>query len=123
MSDPADIRPLAVVTGASSGIGYELAKLCAQNGFDLVIAADRPGIAEAASAFAAMGAQVDHLQVDLSSLDGVDELCARSIIEREHQSVVRESRSRFFRAFQLRLHGFGQFINPTDREKPHPVLN
>ena len=35
-------RPLAVVTGASSGIGYELARLCAENGFDLVIAADRP---------------------------------------------------------------------------------
>jgi short-subunit dehydrogenase len=35
-------RPLAVVTGASSGIGYELAKLCAENGFDLIVAADRP---------------------------------------------------------------------------------
>jgi len=31
-----DIRPLAVVTGASTGIGYELAKCCAENGFDLV---------------------------------------------------------------------------------------
>jgi short-subunit dehydrogenase len=29
-----DVRPLAVVTGASTGIGYELAKLCAKNGFD-----------------------------------------------------------------------------------------
>ena len=34
------IRPLSVVTGASSGIGYELARLCAQDGFDLIIAAD-----------------------------------------------------------------------------------
>jgi NAD(P)-dependent dehydrogenase (short-subunit alcohol dehydrogenase family) len=38
----AAIRPLAVVTGASSGIGLELARECAKNGFDLVIAADRP---------------------------------------------------------------------------------
>jgi short-subunit dehydrogenase len=35
-----DIRPLAVVTGASSGIGYELAKLAPNDGYDLVIAAD-----------------------------------------------------------------------------------
>jgi short-subunit dehydrogenase len=30
-----DGRPLAIVTGALSGIGYELAKQCAKNGFDL----------------------------------------------------------------------------------------
>lgn len=36
-------KPLAMVTGASSGIGYELALICAQRGFDLVIAADRLG--------------------------------------------------------------------------------
>ncbi len=35
-------RPFAIVTGASSGIGLELAKLCAQNGFDLLVAADQP---------------------------------------------------------------------------------
>src|SRR5690348_16891471 len=33
-------RPLAVVTGASTGIGYELAKCCAREGFDLVVVAD-----------------------------------------------------------------------------------
>jgi short-subunit dehydrogenase len=33
---------LAVVTGASTGIGYELAKVCAENGFDLIIVADEP---------------------------------------------------------------------------------
>ena len=34
------IRPLAIVTGASTGVGYELAKRCAEAGFDLVVAAD-----------------------------------------------------------------------------------
>ena len=37
-------RPFAVVTGASTGIGYELAKCCVEDGFDLVVAADEPGI-------------------------------------------------------------------------------
>ena len=41
-------RPFAIVTGASSGIGRELARLCAQNGYDLLIAADEPEIHEAA---------------------------------------------------------------------------
>jgi NAD(P)-dependent dehydrogenase (short-subunit alcohol dehydrogenase family) len=39
MANP-DTRPLAVVTGASSGIGYELASLFSEVGFDLVVAAD-----------------------------------------------------------------------------------
>jgi short-subunit dehydrogenase len=35
-----DTRPFAIVTGASAGIGYELAKCCAEQGFDLLVAAD-----------------------------------------------------------------------------------
>lgn len=66
-------RPLAVVTGASSGIGYELAKLCAENGYDLVVAADTP-IDEAAQDFRNLGAQVDAVETDLATLEGVDEL-------------------------------------------------
>lgn len=69
-------RPLAVVTGASSGIGYELAKCCAENGFDLVIAADQPKINQAAQDFRAMGAQVESVQADLATTEGVDELYA-----------------------------------------------
>ncbi|MBW8815453.1 MAG: SDR family NAD(P)-dependent oxidoreductase [Caulobacterales bacterium] len=77
MSEPlanSEIRPLAVVTGASSGIGYELAKLACENGFDLIIAADRPEIVEAASAFQGVGARVEHLHVDLATTAGVDQL-------------------------------------------------
>jgi short-subunit dehydrogenase len=69
-----DIRPLAVVTGASSGIGYELARVCADNGFDLVIAADRPEIVEAAQALRQLGAEVDEIRVDLATIEGVDAL-------------------------------------------------
>ncbi|MFL5033657.1 MAG: SDR family NAD(P)-dependent oxidoreductase [Microvirga sp.] len=69
-------RPLAIVTGASTGIGYELAKLCVENGHDLVIAADDSSIEEAASTFRQMGATVEAVQADLATLDGVDRLYA-----------------------------------------------
>lgn len=69
-------RSFAVVTGASSGIGYELAKLCAQNGFDLLIAADQPEINQAAQDFRTLGVMVDAIQVDLATIEGVDKLYA-----------------------------------------------
>jgi short-subunit dehydrogenase len=69
-----ELRPLSVVTGASSGIGYELATLCARDGMDLIIAADRPEIVEAAQALRQHGVEVKPLQVDLSTTEGVDQL-------------------------------------------------
>jgi uncharacterized protein len=72
--DNATSKPLAVVTGASSGIGYELAKQFAQNGFDLVVAAEDPGIAQAAHAFEELGASVKAAQTDLATYDGVETL-------------------------------------------------
>jgi short-subunit dehydrogenase len=63
-------RPLAVVTGASSGIGLELALRCANEGFDLVIAADRP-LDQAVNALRARGAAVEALRVDLATAEGV----------------------------------------------------
>jgi short-subunit dehydrogenase len=56
-------RPLAVVTGASTGIGYEFAKRCAENGFDLVVAADEPEISAAAEQFRRSGARVEAFRV------------------------------------------------------------
>jgi short-subunit dehydrogenase len=71
-----DIRPLAVVTGASSGIGYELARLAAEQGHDLVVAADQPALVEAEQAFRALGAEVTSVQADLSTTEGCDALIA-----------------------------------------------
>jgi len=68
-------RPLAVVTGASTGIGYELARLFAADGFDLVLAADTP-LAEAEQGLASTGARIESLQVDLSTEEGVQALYA-----------------------------------------------
>jgi short-subunit dehydrogenase len=69
-------RPLAVVTGASSGIGFELAKCCAERGFDLVIAADESKIREAAEKLRTLGTTVDPIEADLATLEGVDKLYA-----------------------------------------------
>lgn len=69
-------RPLAVVTGASTGIGYELAKCCAEDGFDLIVAADEPEIKKAAADFAELGAKVNAVEADLATIEGVDKLYA-----------------------------------------------
>jgi short-subunit dehydrogenase len=67
-------RPLAVVTGASSGIGRELARCCAEHGYDLVIAADQPEIAQAAQELEAQGGRVEWVQTDLATEEGVSRL-------------------------------------------------
>jgi short-subunit dehydrogenase len=74
----ADTRPVALVTGASSGIGRELAKEFAENGFDLIIAAEDVGIHASAGALEGLGASVTTVQVDLSAGDGVQTLYDRA---------------------------------------------
>ncbi len=71
-------HPLAIVTGASTGIGYELARVCAEHGFDLLIAADEPEILTAAETIRDENdVVVDAVQVDLATIEGVDRLCAQ----------------------------------------------
>ena len=67
-------RPLAVVTGASNGIGYELAKQFARNGFDLLITATGDSINKAAHALAELGTKVETVEADLATYDGVEKL-------------------------------------------------
>ncbi|WP_404926683.1 SDR family NAD(P)-dependent oxidoreductase [Mesorhizobium sp. ORM16] len=68
---------LAVVTGASSGIGKELAKLCAKDGYNLVVAADEPAIQQAAEALGSHNIAVEALEADLATVEGVDRLISR----------------------------------------------
>ena len=70
-------RPLAVVTGASSGIGLELAKLFAAAEYDLIITAEDNDIHEARKGIAASGVSVAAAQVDLARAGGPEELYAR----------------------------------------------
>ena len=84
MADP--IRKLAVVTGASTGIGLELARQCAKNGYDLLIAADEAEIETAADELRREGGNVEAVQADLATLEGVDELYRR--IEGRHVDAL-----------------------------------
>lgn len=62
---------LAVITGASTGIGYELAKIAAAEGYDLIVAADEPQIDAAAGTVGATA-----VEADLSTFEGNDRLLA-----------------------------------------------
>jgi short-subunit dehydrogenase len=71
-----DNKPFAVVTGASSGIGFELAKQFAQNGFDVLVTAEDADLESAADQLQSTGAQIHSVQADLSTYDGVERLYA-----------------------------------------------
>jgi uncharacterized protein len=65
-------KGLAMVTGASTGIGFELAKLFADDGFDLIVVADDDAIQAAADKLGASGVGVRAVQVDLRKPDDVE---------------------------------------------------
>ena len=77
---------LAVITGASSGIGYELARCAIESGFDLLVAANEPAIHQAGQRLERHAAGlkdetrrsapvIDTLEVDLATAAGVERLC------------------------------------------------
>ena len=65
-------RKLAVITGASSGIGYELARFAVEDHYDLLICADEPEIEDAAEKLRRLGGTVQTMQVDLATRDGTN---------------------------------------------------
>jgi short-subunit dehydrogenase len=67
---------LAIVTGASTGIGFEIAHLAAQDGYDLLVVADEPLINNAADDFKRHGTQVTSIEADLATFEGNDTLLA-----------------------------------------------
>jgi short-subunit dehydrogenase len=69
-----DATQTALVTGASSGIGFELAREFAEHGYDLIVAADDAAIHDVPNRLVEYGAAVQPIQVDLRSPDGVQHL-------------------------------------------------
>ncbi|MFW2828567.1 SDR family NAD(P)-dependent oxidoreductase [Sphingomonas sp. ID0503] len=67
---------LAIVTGASTGIGFELAHLAAKDGYDLIVVADEPLINAASEDLKAHGTEVTAVEADLSTFEGNDQLLA-----------------------------------------------
>jgi len=73
--------PLAVVTGASSGIGKELARQFAQHGYDLLITAEDAELDGAAAELRTDGARVAAVRADLADYDGVEAVWSAIQIE------------------------------------------
>lgn len=67
----------AIITGASSGIGQELAKLAAKDGYDLLLVADTPFV-DPAAGLGSLDVSVETLETDLATLQGVDRLLAQA---------------------------------------------
>jgi uncharacterized protein len=100
MYDAEPRRPLAVVTGASTGIGLALARQFAERGYDLVIAADEPEIGDAARMLESSGSQVVAAQADLATAQGVEDL---------HGTVVGTGRPVAAAAFNAGVGSAGHF--------------
>ncbi|HEY7638750.1 MAG TPA: SDR family NAD(P)-dependent oxidoreductase [Steroidobacteraceae bacterium] len=94
---PPAARPLAIVTGASSGIGRELALVAAEQGFDLIVAADT-SLDESAAQLRALGAEVEAVQCDLATVEGVDQV-VRSVGDRPVAALLANAGHGLGRAF------------------------
>jgi short-subunit dehydrogenase len=74
--DESATRPFAVVTGGSSGIGYELTRQFVGNGYDVLIAAEKDSeLAQAKADLSASGAVIETHASDLATQRGVESLC------------------------------------------------
>lgn len=81
-------NPFAVITGASSGIGLELARVFGQNGYDLLINSNSDKLDEAVEQLQSLGVQVQPVKADLSEYDGVERLYAAIKATSRHVDAI-----------------------------------
>ena len=98
-------KPLALVTGASSGIGFELAKQFAQNGFDLLIVSNSGAIHPAARDIEALGAEVQAVEANLTTFEGVHKV---------YHQLQAGGRPVEAAAFNAGVGVGGRFVGPDD---------
>src|SRR5690606_4787416 len=70
-------RKLALITGASSGIGLELARVFAKNNYDLIIVSNSQKIQAASQLLKQYEVEVTPVEADLSLEEGIDTLWQR----------------------------------------------
>ncbi|HVW10049.1 MAG TPA: SDR family NAD(P)-dependent oxidoreductase [Bryobacteraceae bacterium] len=111
---PTTNKSLAVVTGASSGIGFELAKEFARHGFDLLVIAENSEIQPAAEQIRMLGANVKTIQQDLARYEGVEEAC---------RQIQEDGRPVDALALNAGVGAGGDFVRETTLEKDLNVID
>lgn len=107
-------RPFAVVTGASNGIGLELAKQFAQNGFDLLISAEGDNLPRAKHLLETLGATVQSVPADLATHEGVETLA---------DAIKAAGRGVDAVCFNAGVGVGGDFVRQTDLHKELSMIN
>ena len=107
-------RKFAVVTGASSGIGYELAKQFAEHGYDVLVTAEDSGLSNAAASLKGSGTEISAFEADLSTPEGV---------ERLHEKILSMGRPLNAVALNAGIGSGGDFVRETPLEKDLNVID
>jgi short-subunit dehydrogenase len=107
-------RPLALVTGASSGIGLELARQFAEHGFDLIVAGEDPAKTRAAADQLRNGASVEEIPGDLTDPAAVDAL---------HRHVSESGRPLAAAAINAGIGAGGAFATDTALEDELRIID
>ncbi len=107
-------KQFAVVTGASAGIGLELARVFARNKFDLLIVAEDPGIFKAGNSVRDFGVNVQELQADLSKPEGVEQV---------YREIEKTQRPVDAIALNAGIGAGGDFVRQIDLEKELTLID